>query len=59
MSKYLSSGKRSDRESSYARMADKTDYLDNGTGTFQYKVETCRSVRLNEPCSDDKRYYNY
>ncbi|NLT55599.1 MAG: hypothetical protein GXX79_13770 [Actinomycetales bacterium] len=53
---YLSSGKRSDGESSYARMADKTGYLDNGTGTFRYRVDTCRSVTLNDPCSEDKRY---
>lgn len=52
---YLSSGQRTDGESSYARMADKNQTLDNGTGTFRYRVETCRTATLNDPCSDDKR----
>lgn len=52
---YLNSGKRSDGESSYARMADQGVSLDNGSGAFHYTVQTCRSVTLNDPCSRDKR----
>lgn len=51
----LTSGQRSDGESSYARMADQTTYTSLGVGSYYYIVRTCRSALLQDPCSDDTR----
>lgn len=55
----LSSGQRSDGESSYAKMLDKSINVPYGTvvGNYSYQVRTCRSVTLSDPCSDDYRRY--
>ncbi|GAB3681416.1 hypothetical protein [Angustibacter aerolatus] len=49
----IDSGRRSDGERSYARMADRTGAL--GGGAHHYVVSTCRSTPANDPCSKDKR----
>lgn len=54
----LSSGQRSDGESSYARMADKSTTTSSLTGYYDYQVRTCRWVTLVDPCSDDYRTLN-
>jgi hypothetical protein len=51
----LTSGQRSDGESSYARMADKSITLQ--AGSYSYTVRTCRSATLQDPCSEDTRRY--
>jgi hypothetical protein len=51
----LTSGQRSDGESSYARMADKS--IGVVAGSYSYKVRTCRSATLQDPCSTDIRSY--
>ena len=50
---YLNSGQRSDGESSYARMADKSNVF--GYTAYNFWVQTCRAVTLNDPCSQDTR----
>lgn len=55
----ISSGLRTDGEATYARMADKSNGVGSPASGFSYKVRTCRSVTLNDPCSTDVRSYNF
>lgn len=53
----LTSGQRSDGESSYAWMADKSYALPQLIGNYDFTVRTCRSATLQDPCSTDTRRY--
>ncbi|WP_432549156.1 hypothetical protein [Kineococcus arenarius] len=53
----LTSGERSDGESSYARMADQSRYVSKFVGNYSYRVNTCRGAVLQDPCSEDTRTY--
>ncbi len=54
---YFASGKRTDGAATYARMQDVPYTVAKLVGNYSYRVETCRGATLNDPCSQDKRYY--